>query len=149
MRFEFLIFAGFVFLTAFNAGAMLTLQIQHYSLYPLVGRDGFSDYLQANNRAALLPAVLPGMLLLASSLVLTLYRLSFVTASDAIIALSFNLISLFSTFRWQRPIQSEMALSGYDEGKIHLLIATNWVRTLALIIQAAFASCIGFRQLIA
>ena len=56
-------FAAFLFLALFNAGAMTTLQIQHYGIYPYVGRDDFKRYMQANNQAAFIPAVLPGLAL--------------------------------------------------------------------------------------
>ena len=32
-----------------------------------------------------------------------------------------------------------MAITGYDESKINLLISTNWIRTIAFLIQAIIA----------
>ena len=60
-------FVVFLFLACFNAGTMTTLQIQHYAIYPQVGRESFAAYLCANNRAALVPAILPAMLLSRSA----------------------------------------------------------------------------------
>jgi hypothetical protein len=44
-----------------------------------------------------------------------------------------------STATWQRKLQGELAIEGYDEIKILLLISTNWIRTLASFIQAVIA----------
>ena len=110
---------------------MTTLQLQHYGIYPSVGQEHFADYMRANNRAALLPTIVPAMLLLLSSLVLTLLRPDFVRPYETAAALGLNLAALLSTFIWQRPIQGAMAASGYDEMKVRRLIATNWIRTVA------------------
>ena len=63
-----MLFLLFQFLAIYNAGCMTTLQLQHYGIYPAVGREHFARYMRANNRAALLPTILPAMLLLVSSL---------------------------------------------------------------------------------
>jgi hypothetical protein len=136
------VFGAFAFLAAFAAGTMLTLQLQHYSLYPLVGREGFARYVAANNRAAVVPTILPAMLLLATSIVLVLVRPAFMTRGEAIAALAFNLVQLASTFRWQRPLQAVMATAGFDGAKARLLVATNWIRTAALLAQAVLASVV-------
>jgi hypothetical protein len=36
-----IIFLTYTFLAVFSAGAMLTLPVQHFALYPLVGREAF------------------------------------------------------------------------------------------------------------
>jgi hypothetical protein len=125
------LFIVFLFLAIYNAGGMTTLQLQHYGIYPSVGKEHFAAYMRANNRAAALPTIVPAMLLLLSSLVLMLLRPGFVRPYEAAAALGLNLVALISTFVWQRPIQGDMAVSGYDEAKIRRLIATNWIRTIA------------------
>lgn len=125
------LFVVFLFLAIYNAGCMTTLQLQHYGIYPSVGKEHFADYMRANNRAAALPTIVPAMLLLLSSLALMLQRPGFIRPYEAAAALCLNLVALLSTFVWQRPIQGHMAESGYDEAKIRRLIATNWIRTLA------------------
>jgi hypothetical protein len=67
-------FALFLFLASFNAGTMTTLQIQNYAVYPHVGRESFATYVRANNKAVLVPAILPAMLLLITSMTLLLER---------------------------------------------------------------------------
>jgi hypothetical protein len=125
------LFLVFLFLAIYNAGCMTTLQLQHYGIYPSVGKEHFADYMRANNRAATLPTIVPAMLLLLSSLVLTLQRPGFIRPYESAAALCLNLVALLSTFVWQRPIQGRMAESGYDEANIRRLIATNWIRTIA------------------
>lgn len=141
------VFCVFVVLAGFNAGTMVTLQIQHYALYPLIGRDDFTPYIRANNRAALVPAVLPAIAALVISFVLVISRPSFMTPGQAQAALLLNLAAFASTFRWQRKLQSEMARTGYDDAKTRLLISTNWIRTIAFLFQALLAMAVLVQSL--
>ena len=149
MSIAILLFVAFVFLAVFNAGAMTTLQLQHYAIYPQVGTANFVDYIRANNRAALVPAILPAMLLLVVSLALVWLHPPLMHASEAMAVLALNLMQLASTARWQRRLQSEMGVTGYDEAKVRLLISTNWVRTIAFLAQALLAVIIVGRLLLA
>jgi hypothetical protein len=142
-----LVFGSFVFLSTFNAGAMTTLQIQHYGIYSHVGSSGFAAYMRANNRAAVIPVILPAMLLLLVSLSLLLKTPHFMTFSEALAALLLNLVQLASTFIWQRRLQAEMATTGYDAAKVSLLISSNWIRTVAFLLQALLASAIVLRAI--
>jgi hypothetical protein len=142
-----LLFGIFAFLAAFNAGTMVTLQIQHYGIYRFVGRANFAEYIRANNKAALLPAIMPALLLLLVSLLLLVVRPVFMSPGEAGIAFSLNLAQLASTMIWQRKLQAEMAETGYDDAKIQLLLATNWIRTVAFLIQALLATVILLRAL--
>lgn len=135
-----LIFFGiYLFLALFNSGNMTTLQIQHYGIYSLVGKDNFKDYMNANNKAATIPSILPAMLLLLINFVLLFIRPIFMSETEVILSLSLNIIAFVSTFIWQRKIQGEMAITGYDENKIDLLLSTNWIRVTAFLIQAILA----------
>jgi hypothetical protein len=128
------IYGVYTFLAAYNAGNMMSLQIQHYSLYPLVGKENFRDYMKANNKAALVPAVLPGMLMLIFSVTLMFFRPVFMTSLEALVSLALNIVAFISTFRWQRKLQSDMLNKCYDEVKIKLLLSTNWIRTIAFML---------------
>jgi hypothetical protein len=141
------LFVVFLFLAIYNAGCMTTLQLQHYGIYPAVGKEHFADYMRANNRAAALPTIVPAMLLLLSSLVLVLQRPGFIRPYEAEAALGLNLVTLLSTFVWQRPIQGRMAESGYDEANVHRLISTNWIRTIAYWLIAILGTIILTRLL--
>lgn len=131
---ELIIYGLYTFLAAYNAGNMMSLQIQHYGIYRFVGKDNFKSYMIANNKAALIPAVLPGFLMLILSIVLMFFRPAFMSTLEAIVSLALNIIAFISTFKWQRKLQSEMANTGYDEAKIKLLLSTNWIRTIIFIL---------------
>lgn len=131
---ELIIYGLYTFLAAYNAGNMMSLQIQHYGIYRFVGKDNFKSYMIANNKAALIPAVLPGFLMLILSIVLMFFRPAFMSTLEAIVSLALNIIAFISTFKWQRKLQSEMANIGYDEAKIKLLLSTNWIRTIIFIL---------------
>ncbi len=131
---QLFIFGLYTFLAAYNAGNMMSLQIQHYGIYRFVGKEHFKTYMSANNKAAIIPAVLPGMLMLILSVILMFTRPSFMSTNAAIASLALNIIAFISTFKWQRKLQSEMADTGYDEAKIKLLLSTNWIRTIAFIL---------------
>jgi hypothetical protein len=139
------LFIVFLFLAIYNAGCMTALQIQHYGIYPAVGREGFADYLKANNRAAALPTIVPGILLLLVSVGLVFFRPVFVTSFEGAEAFALNFFAFMSTILWQRRLQGEMAVSGYDEGKVRLLIRTNWIRVACYWLQAALAISIVTR----
>ena len=126
---------------------MTTLQIQHYGIYPWVGREGFARYVQANNRAALLPTILPAIVLLLTSLILMLERPHFMSFSEAALVSALNIVQLASTMVWQRRLHAQMARSGYDEAKVKLLLSTNLIRTLAFLVQAVVAAVIFVRAL--
>jgi hypothetical protein len=131
---ELIIYGLYTFLAAYNAGNMTSLQIQHYGIYPFVGKENFKSYMSANNKAALIPAILPGFLMLILSIVLIFVRPLFVTTPEAIASLSLNVIAFISTFKWQRKLQSDMVNTGYDEAKVKLLVSTNWIRTISFIL---------------
>jgi hypothetical protein len=134
-----IIFLTYTFLAIFSAGAMLTLQVQHFALYPLVGREGFARYIQANNRAAVFPAILAAVLVFALSVVLLFDRPGFVPTWLALGAVVFNVVNMMSTMIWQGRLHGVLAVTGYDEKCVRLLIRTNWIRTAALLAQAVLA----------
>ncbi len=141
------LFVVFLFLAIYNAGCMTALQLQHYGIYPAVGKEGFAEYMRANARAAAFPTILPGMLLLLTSIALVIFRPSCVGRDEAWFAVVLNLATLFSTFRWQRRLQGDMATTGYDETKVRLLIRTNWIRTISYLLLAVLSVAILLRVL--
>jgi hypothetical protein len=144
---ELTLYLVFLFLAIYNAGCMTTLQLQHYGIYSSVGAENFAGYMRANNRAAAVPTIIPAMLLLLVSVALLIYRPAFVSVYEAAAFLILNVVALVSTFTWQRPLQGQMAITGYDEAKIRRLIATNWIRTVAHLSIAIMAIVILARDL--
>ena len=133
------LYGMYLFLAVFIAGNMTTLQIQHYGIYPFVGKENFKNYMQANNKSAVVPSILPAMLLLIVNIILLFTRPGFMPGTVTILSLALNIIALVSTIVWQRKLQGEMAITGYDESKINLLVSTNWIRTIAFLIEAIIA----------
>ncbi len=131
---QIFIFGLYTFLAAYNAGNMMSLQIQHYGIYPFVGKENFKTYMLANNKAAFIPAVLPGMIMFILSILLMFFRPDFMSTKLAIVSLALNIVAFISTIKWQRKLQSDMANTGYDEVKIKLLLSTNWIRTIAFLL---------------
>jgi hypothetical protein len=133
------LFGIYLFLAIFTAGNMTTLQIQHYGIYKFVGKENFRNYMQANNKSAVVPSILPAMLLLIVNIALLFTGPAFMSRAVTLLSLALNIIALVSTFIWQRKLQGEMAITGYNESKINLLVSTNWIRTIAFLIQAIIA----------
>ena len=94
-----------------------------------------------------MPAILPALLLLLVSLILLFARPAFMSPVEAGIAFGLNLAQLASTMIWQRKLQAEMAETGYDDAKIQRLLTTNWIRTVAFLIEALLATVILLRAL--
>src|ERR1022692_4675995 len=88
------LYVVFLFLAIYNAGGMTTLQLQHYGIYPSVGKENFAAYMRANNRAAALPTILPALSLLIVSVALMVYRPGFIRTYEAAAGLGLNLIAL-------------------------------------------------------
>ena len=128
-----------LFLAVFNAGNMTTLQIQHYGIYSFIAKEGFKEYMIANNKAAVVPSILPAMLLLIINIILVFYRPAFMPLLVAIVSLLLNVIALSSTFVWQRKLQGQMAVEGYNQNKINLLNSTNWIRTITFLTEGIIA----------
>ena len=118
---------------------MTTLQIQHYGIYPFVGRETFKEYMQANNKSARIPSILPAVLLLITNIILLFLHPQFMLEYEVVLFLALNVAILISTFIWQRKLQGQMAITGYDEGKIKLLLTTNWIRVILFLLQGIIA----------
>jgi hypothetical protein len=115
------------------------LQVQYFALYPLVGREGFARYIQANNRAALFPAILAAVVVFILSVVLLFERPGSVPAWAVVVGVVLNAVNIVSTMIWQGRLHGALAATGYDEKRVGLLIRTNWIRTAALLAQAVSA----------
>jgi hypothetical protein len=133
------IFAAYLFFAIYCAGSMTVLQMQHFALYPKVGQENFVQYIQANNRAAFIPAILPALLLLISTVALLFVRPSYMPMSFAVTSVTLNLVNIISTAIWQGRIHGQLEKVGFNEELINQLVNTNWIRTVALLTQALIA----------
>jgi hypothetical protein len=139
MEASLIVYSIYLFLAVFNAGNMLTLQIQHYGIYSFIAKESFKEYITANNKAAVVPSILPAMLLLIVNIILLFSRPVFMSLTIAIVSLVLNIIALTSTIKWQRKLQGQMAVEGYNGNKINLLNSTNWIRTIAFLTEGVIA----------
>lgn len=106
------VFALYTFLACNCAGSMTTLQLQHYSIYSRVGVDSFKSYIQANNRAAVLPAIVPSLGLTISSVALAFFRPPFMPLSLIVASIGLNAVVLLSTAIWQGKLHAELGRVG-------------------------------------
>lgn len=141
-----ILFWTFNYLSSFCAGMMLVLQIQHFGLYPMVGPESFAAYIAANNRAAIFPAIIGALTLTILSVAPVFDRPQFVSGEAAAICVALNLVNLMSTAIWQGRMHATLARTGYDRILVRRLIATNWIRTLALLFQSFVAFMTLLRQ---
>lgn len=133
------LFAVFLFLAVYCAGSMSVLQLQHFALYPRVGQPEFKGYILANNKAAVLPSILPAVLLTVTSILLLFFRPGFMSREMALVCLVLNLINIISSVIWQGRLHAQLATTGYHSALINQLLRTNWVRTIVLFIQGLVA----------
>jgi hypothetical protein len=128
----FILFIGFAL---YNVGYMFNSQLQHFALYPYLNPDGFTNYMQHNNKFAVAPAVVPGFVTMLLAVLLIWIRPNYVPANFVYFSVALNLIVIISTFIWQKALHVELAETGFDAAKIKLLLNTNWIRTVAYAIQ--------------
>lgn len=133
------LFAFYLFLATYCAGSMSVLQWQHFALYPHVGKDSFKAYVRANNKAAVLPAILPAVVLTLVTVLLLFTRPGYMSPGIVLVSLALNLINLVSSFLWQARLHAQLAQVGYDQILIDRLIKTNWIRTAALFVEGLVA----------
>jgi hypothetical protein len=139
-----ILFIGF---SLYNMGYMMSSQMQHFALYRLVEPMSFTKYMQENNKLAVLPAVVPGMICLGLSLLLLWFKPDSVPSWYTLLGFAMNASVIASTIIWQRSLHVELAATGFDAAKIQLLLSTNWIRTIAYSIQG-IASLLLLNQLL-
>ncbi len=97
--------------------------------------SNFKAYVAANNARALVPSILPPVILLLTSVALIRLRPDFGSARQVYLSVFLNLLVVASTVIWPGRIHSLLAQNGYDEQLVQKLISTNWVRTIAFLVQ--------------
>jgi hypothetical protein len=133
------IFFVYVALSGYNAGVLWAMQLMHYPLYALVGDAEFARYITANNRSAIVAAVVPSVLSIITAALLCWRRPAAVPFFAALVALMLALGVLVSSLIWQAGIHVALARDGKSLALIARLVATNWVRTLLDTLQLGTA----------
>jgi hypothetical protein len=122
--------------TLMMVGVIWFVQIVHYPLFALVGRDAFAKYETAHQTMTTW-VVAPLMLIeLASAFWLALNMISPVRPMEAWVGLALVALAWVSTFMLQVPLHDKLARS-FDASSAERLVATNWVRTVAWTLRAA------------
>jgi uncharacterized membrane protein len=125
--------------TVFMTGVIWIIQILHYPLFNMIGRENFVAYEAAHTNLITL-VVMPAMLL---ELILTAMIFF---APPASIPSSLNWLNAvllgviwFSTAFLQVP-QHSILSSGFDEKAYRMLVNSNWIRTVAWSAKAVIAT---------
>jgi uncharacterized membrane protein len=125
--------------TVFMTGVIWIIQILHYPLFNMVGRENFTAY-EAAHTNLITVVVMPAMLL---ELVLTILIFF---APPASIPSSLNWLNAvllaviwLSTAFLQVP-QHAILSRGFDESAYRMLVNSNWIRTVAWSAKAMIAA---------
>ena len=116
--------------TGVMIGIIWFVQVVHYPLMALVGRDGYPAYQAAHARRTT-GVVMPPMLLeMATGAWLALRPSPFFPAPAAWTGLALLVIVWASTFFLQVPQHSRLE-GGFDDAAHRRLVRGNWIRTVA------------------
>ena len=129
---------GHAAVTLFMCGVIAVIQVVHYPLFGLVGRDGFAAY-EARHSSLISLVVGPAMLLEAVfTAMLLLNRPAVIPAWQTWVGAGLLGIVWASTAFLQVPQHATLA-GGFDENAHRFLVQSNWVRTLAWFARGALA----------
>lgn len=108
-------------------GLIWFVQIVHYRLFELVGRENFASY-EGRHQSLTTWVVAPAMLIeLAASILLVWNR---PTTSLCWLTGALTLLVWASTMLIQVPLHGNLS-TGFDLEACRRLVASNWVRTIA------------------
>jgi hypothetical protein len=129
--------------TCFMAGVIWIIQVVHYPLFGMVGRDGFAAYERAH-AARITPVVGSAMLLEAACTGLLLLALGELAARGIPrwmpIAGAVLLACIWlSTFALQVPLHGQLA-QGFDDSAHQALVRGNWIRTAGWTLRGGLAA---------
>lgn len=116
--------------TLFMVGLIWFVQVVHYPLFDGVGQNAFQAYALNHNRLTSWVVMPPMFIELATSMALVWFRPAGVRLRQVIIGLVLLTVIWLSTFLVQVP-QHTVLLRGYDADAHQVLVATNWIRTIA------------------
>ena len=122
-------------------GLIWMVQAVHYPGFRLVGRDGWLAY-QAHHTSRTGLVTGPAMLIEAA-LAIALFFVAPIGTSPMLLWLGFGLllVNWLSTALVQMPTHSRLLLA-HDEARMRLLVATNWLRTVAWTVRGVIAAMI-------
>jgi hypothetical protein len=132
--------------TLYMTGVIWLVQIVHYPLFALVGRDGFALY-EARHTSWITWVVAPAMVVeLATALALLAARPTGVPPAALWLGVGLLAVIWLSTLVLQVPAHTVLA-EGFDAVAHRRLVATNWIRTLAWTARSALLLVLTARLL--
>ncbi|MBD0320224.1 MAG: hypothetical protein ICV87_07820 [Gemmatimonadetes bacterium] len=124
------IFLLHVAATGMMIGVIWFVQIVHYPLFAMVGRDGFAAYEATHSRRTTFVVVMPMLVELATGAYLALRPPPAV--SPVAMWAGLALIGVIWLSTWLLQVPGHRALeAGFDPAAHRALVATNWIRTVA------------------
>jgi uncharacterized membrane protein len=129
--------------TCFMAGVIWIIQVVHYPLFGMVGRDGFAAYERSHasritpvvGTAMLLEAACTGLLLLALGELASRGIPRWMPVVGAILLAGIWI----STFALQVPLHGQLA-QGFEDATHDALVRSNWIRTVGWTLRGALAA---------
>ncbi len=122
--------------TLYMVGLIWCIQIVHYPLFALVGKEGFTAYEAAHSNLITPVVGLPMLIELATAGLLLFFRSPAIRLSEAIIGLLLVVVIWFSTMFLQVP-QHGILSAGFDAAAHQFLVSSNWLRTIAWSLRGA------------
>jgi uncharacterized membrane protein len=116
--------------TGVMIGIIWFVQVVHYPLMALAGRDGYPAYQAAHSRRTTIVVMPPMLIELATGVWLALRPSPFFPASTAWTGLALLALVWISTFFLQVPEHGRLE-RGFDPAAHRRLVRGNWVRTVA------------------
>jgi uncharacterized membrane protein len=128
-----------LFATVFMTGVIWIVQILHYPLFNMVGRENFSAYEAAHTNLITL-VVMPAMLLelIFTAIIFFAPPASIPSSLNWLNSVLLGIIWLSTAFL-QVP-QHAVLSSGFDEKAYRMLVNSNWIRTVAWSAKAVIAT---------
>lgn len=125
--------------TVFMTGVIWIVQILHYPLFNMVGRENFAAYEAAHTNLITL-VVMPAMLveLILTAMIFFAPPASVPSSLNWLNAVLLAVIWLSTAFL-QVPQHSILA-GGFDEKAYRMLVNSNWIRTVAWSAKAVIAA---------
>ena len=119
-------------------GIIWFVQIVHYPLFSLVGKEGFARYeAEHATRTGWVVGPLMCLELVTAAIMLSRqYRPQAITLRSAILGAALVALIWLSTGLIQVPLHNRLSL-GVDSRVIATLVASNWIRTIAWTVRSA------------
>jgi uncharacterized membrane protein len=116
--------------TLFMVGLIWFVQIVHYPLFDNVAKASFADYELRHSRLTSRVVIPPMLIELGTTIWLVVEAPPAVPAAAAWFGMLLLAIVWTSTFALQVP-QHKALLAGFTRRTHTMLVATNWIRTIA------------------